>query len=197
MWQNPSIMPLSHALTSPGRRAAEPTASITREISEADLAFLAATERNVQPISIKRLSERHHQLARVLAGGEKPGVAAIICGYEPSRVSILQQSPAFKELIEFYRDIRDREFQSTFEILGGLARDAVSELASRLEEEPEKIGTGTLMELAKLSLDRSGTGPTSTQKTFNVNLNLSDRINEARERAKRAARGEIMIEAAE
>ena len=190
------------SITSPGRAASRIESSIKRELREEDLLLLASAA-PIAALPIKKLSERHHRLARLLAAGEKPGVAGIICGYEPSRVSILQASPAFRELMEFYRDLKDREFAGTFEQLAGLGSDAVGLLRERLEEqinptdETIPIGVGALLEIAKMSLDRSGLGPTSTQKNLNVNINFASRLDEARRRARSTALGIIDAEVIE
>jgi hypothetical protein len=169
----------------PGRRAVETTAVFVREIRPADLALLASGT-SIKPISVKKLTERHHGLARLLASGVSPGEAAIIMGYEGSRVSILQGDPAFEELIEFYRDKVDLEFSAVMGQIAGLSKDLILELRDRLEDDPEKFSIGQIRELLGLTLDRSGFGPTHKQVT-DVNINLSSRLDMARERA-RAAR---------
>ena len=61
----------------------------------------SATEGGESLSLIKRLTHRHHNLARTLASGVKPGDAAIMCGYSPCRGFILQTTPAFNRLGHF------------------------------------------------------------------------------------------------
>src|SRR5690348_6944168 len=95
-------------LRTAGRAAKAVSASVIRELDETDLALLA-DEKGSKAAPLKRISERHHALARCLASGMAPGNAAITCGYAPSRVSILLDDPAFQELLAFYRaDVNEK-----------------------------------------------------------------------------------------
>lgn len=180
------------SLTGPGRRPAPVQAHVERDLTEADLALLAQGG-SIEAPPLKRLTERHHGLARLLASGVKEGVAGALLGYSGSRVSILKSSPAFRELLELYRSEQDAVFLSTAEQLAGLSKDAILLLRERLEDEPEKLTTGALMELVKLTADRTGFGPKSTQDV-NVNVNLADRLEAARARARQALlpQGEVI-----
>jgi len=154
-----------------------------RELDEGDVALLA-DERGVKAPALKRLSERHHALARCLASGMEPGDAAITCGYVTSRVSILQADPAFQELLAFYRQSVDTKYLDMHGVLAGLSLDAAMELRERLETdieaEEKKVSVGQLIELTKLGADRTGFGPQSSQ--VNVNVDLAGRLQAARER---------------
>ena len=179
------------SLTRPGRKAAVFTAETARELAPADLALLAT--RSVQAPEIKKLTERHHMVARALASGLKPGEVAIATGYDGARISILQASPAFRELVAFYSDAKDQVFAETMGQLAGLAKDAVMELRDRLEEKPEEFSNGMLLEISTKMLDRSGHGPSSTSQNLNVNVVLGSRLEAARQRARNVALGIIDI----
>ena len=169
-------------------------AEVVRELNVADVALLQS-ERGIKPQPLARLRERHHALARNLASGMAPGVAAAICGYELSRVSILQGDPTFRELVEFYREDVNRTYAQVHETLSGLAVDAAIIIRERMEDEPEKIPTSMLAELVKMGADRTGNGPSSKQEV-NVNFNLANRLEEARKRiAQRSTQPIIEIEA--
>ncbi len=164
-----------------GRAPVHLTAELVREIIPADLELLAAEKGSKTP-ALKRLSDRHHALARALASGlYSPGEAALMTGYDPSRVSILQGDPTFQELLAFYRAEKDRAFSTTQDKLASVAGSALDEIQTRLEDEPEKLSVGQLIQLAALGADRTGNGPTSTQ-TLNVNDNTAQRLKVARER---------------
>lgn len=146
-----------------------------------DLAQLAE-EKGSETTALKRLSDRHHALARNLASGMEPGEAAIISGYVLSRVSILQSDPAFKELVAFYRADVTFQYRDLHQRLSGLALDAAEELANRLEEEPEKVSLGQLLEITKMGADRTGFGPQTSSTNVNINVDLAGRLQRARER---------------
>lgn len=161
-------------------RAAKPiVAAVVRELDRADM-LLLASEKGSKPSAVKRITERHHALARNLASGMSEGEAAVFCGYTISRVSILKSDPAFRELLEFYREDAQRPYRDLHVRLSGLATDAAEELSNRLEEEPEKITVGQLVELTKMGADRTGFGPQATN--LNVHVDLAGRLEAARKR---------------
>lgn len=167
-----------------GRAAKPVTASVVRELDAADLTLLQEEKGSSAP-ALKRLSERHHALARNLASGMSPSEAAITCGYSTSRVSILQDDPAFQELLAFYRADVEHQYRDLHTRLSGLALDAADELAARLEEDPESVSIGQLMEITKMGADRTGFGPQSSSTNLNVNVDLASRLQAARERVAR------------
>jgi hypothetical protein len=154
-----------------------------RELDDVDVALLGE-EKGSKAAPLKRLSERHHALARCLASGMAPGDAAVTCGYVSSRVSILQADPAFQELLHFYRQNVETKYLDMHGILAGLSADAAMELRERLEADiqadEKTMSTGQLIELTKLGADRTGFGPQSSQ--VNVNVDLAGRLQAARER---------------
>lgn len=169
-----------------GRARADVAAVQVRELEEADLHALATTERATKAPPLKRLAERHHALARCLASGMEPGNAAIVCGYDRSRVSILQADPAFKELVTFYAADVQEKYMDLHGVLAGLSLDAAMELRERLEADMQaddkSISVGQLMELTKLGADRTGFGPSST--SLNVNVDMAGRLEAARKRVR-------------
>lgn len=159
------------------------SATVVRELDEADLVMLGEEKGSKAP-ALKRLSERHHALARCLSQGMAPGDAAITCGYVASRVSVLQADPAFQELLAFYRQDVNMKYLDMHGVLAGLSLDAAMELRERLETDAQadekKISVGQLVELTKLGADRTGYGPQSSQ--VNVNVDLAGRLEAARKR---------------
>jgi hypothetical protein len=67
-----------------------------------------------------------------------------------------------------------------YEKLAGMSSEAADLLRERMEEFPEEIADGTLLDMVKIGADRSGHGPQSTN--VNVNVNIADRLNAARKR---------------
>lgn len=174
-----------------GRAARPLVAEVVRELEVVDLRALGV-EKGSEPSALKRLSERHHALARNLASGMEAGEAGLVAGYVASRVSILQNDPAFKELVEFYRRDVTAQYRDLHQKLAGLALDAAEELGERLESEPEKVSIGQLMEITKMGADRTGFGPQSSQTNVNVNVDLATRLQAARQRV--ASRPSITVE---
>jgi len=165
-----------------GRAETSVTADVVGELTVADVE-LTLVEKGSAPAPLKRIGERHHALAKLLASGVKPGVAAVTVGLTPSRVSILQGDPTFIELIEFYRENVDAMYADLHTMLVGMSADAAEEIRRRLEEEPEKISFAALKDIVTLAADRTGHGPQSSQNV-NVNINIADRLEAARKRMK-------------
>lgn len=155
-----------------------------RDLSEADLQAAHAMTGPRKPLGpMKRITDRHHALARALASGMPKFEAALVCGYETARITQLLEDPAFKELLNFYREEKDRAFRSVQDKLAGIASDALDEIQTRIEDEPEALSMTQLMALVQLAADRTGNGPQSTQNV-NVNSGVADRLAAARERVK-------------
>jgi hypothetical protein len=163
-----------------GRPAAQLDFAEVGPLSDADIAALQLS-RGVQAPPLKRLSQRHHSLARNLAAGMPVGEAAIICGYDISRVSILQGDPTFQELLKFYSLQVDAQYANLHESLSALSVDAAEELRTRLEENPDDLSTGALIDIVKMSADRTGMGP-QTKSEVSVVVGMADRLRLARER---------------
>lgn len=157
---------------------------ILRQIEERDLARLQDAK-SPAPAHHKRISQRHHYLARCIATGMKIHEAAIATGYQPTTVSLLQRDPSFQELVEFYGSKVDDKMLDLAERLQRLSADALDLLQDRLENEPEKLTAAGLLEIAKMGADRTGYGPSSTNVNFNGNA-LADRLADARKRVEAA-----------
>lgn len=153
---------IEHLAVGRGRPRKKLDFEVVREINEADLALISQVPVQSAATGLKKLSDRHHSLARLLASGTPEGEAALITGYDPSRVSILKANPAFGELIEVYRKEVDFEFSTTLQHMAGLSRDAILELRDRMEEDPEKFTNQELRALVSDLTDRvsrdEGTG---------------------------------------
>lgn len=159
------------------------TASFGRELDSADMALLASGARveRSSPPALQRLRARHHALAKALAEGMRPGIAAATYGYSVSRVSILSADPAFRELVEHYRVQVDHDYRRVHDRLADLSVEAMDELEHRLEESPEKVSVTQLLKLVELTADRTGFGPKSNTDV-NVTVGFGDRLREARKR---------------
>lgn len=151
-----------------------------RDLSLDDLASARGKKVGSVTPSIARIRDSHHALARLIAEGRKDVEISRITGYSPSRISILKNDPAFSNLIEYYKKNISDTFVTVHERFASLSRDAAEELQARLDETPEAFDNEELMELAKLTADRTGFGPKSTN--VNINIGLSERLEAARKR---------------
>lgn len=109
-----------------------------------------------------KIRNSHHQLARLLASGVKQSHCSQILGYAPSRISILQNDPAFADLLEFYSARTDEVHLDLVKRLHNLSADAMEVIHERVLEAPEEITVANLLEIVKMGADRSGAGPKST-----------------------------------
>lgn len=163
-----------------GRAKSKLTFDVARDIDASDVETLNA-ERSVTAPAIKKLREKHHSLARMLVSGMSVGDAGVITGYSPSRVSILQADPSFKELLRFYSDkAKERHFDLAGAI-ADLGTDTLEIIGDRLEEDPDQFTVAQLTDLTKMALDRSGFGP-STKAEVSVKVGMADRFEAARKR---------------
>lgn len=180
-----------------GKQSIEFTAEFSRELTVEDLKQPVVGVQTPQPLN--KLRDSHHALARTLATGISEHEASLVTGYSASRISILKNDPQFQQLMEFYRqsgtelavDMRSRMFN--------LGIDAIEELHDRLHTRPDDMSSALLKDIAKDMADRTGHAPKATpsgNNTVNINVNLTDRMNEARARvdAMREARRRKVID---
>lgn len=153
-----------------------------RELTPHDLRRLEEP-RGVVASPLKRLTQRHHALARLIAEGVTVQAAAAILGMDPGRISVLKSDPSFAELVQFYQGDVTQRYLDKHEVLGNISMDAALELQERLEdpERRQKIADITLVKIVEMGADRTGMGPTVKQEV-NVNVNLAQRMKEARKR---------------
>lgn len=136
--------------------------SVVREIEEADLELLASSSRGVVAPDLQRITARHHTLARLLMSGTPEGEAALIAGYDVSRVSILKKDPTFQQLMNLYaKEVQDK-FASNLDQMAGLSMDALAELRSRIEKSPEDFTARELMTIVTDIGDRASAGEENT-----------------------------------
>lgn len=142
-------------LAGPGRLPMRLEVEYVRDMNEADLEIMATVPAGSKPIAVKRLTDRHHALARLLAAGTPEGEAAMILNYDLSRVSILKNSPAFQELVALYRSEVNREFASVLDHMAGISRDALVILRDRMEDNEDRFSNNELMKIATDFTDRT------------------------------------------
>jgi hypothetical protein len=172
-----------------GRAVKELFPVVVRELTATDLGLLS-TERGIQkPIAnLKRLSERHKNVARLVARGYTNCQVALMTGYTEATVSNLKHDPAFQELQSIYSREVDIDFATADEKLVGIFHDSMDQLRDKLdasaeeEDEKEKLSVSQLLEISKFAADRSGHGPQTKSTNVNVNVGIAERLTAARQR---------------
>lgn len=146
-------------------------AGVVRELTETEVLVEAPS----RAPTLTRLRDSHHQVARLVAAGLRPAQIATQTGYALSRLSILQNDPAFLELVEFYRVSKDEAAiaaEARFLMIGLDAAQAWHEdLMDGLIVDPTEKREG-----AKTFLDRAGYAPVQRSLNKNVNLNIAQRM---------------------
>lgn len=172
-----------------GRASKAIEASVVRALAPSDLALLAS-ERGTVSRPIARLRDRHHSLARCLARGMTNAEAAIITGYDPSRISVIKGDPSFKELLEYYRAEENQALADFTQRATDLTLTAMDALQEALEDEENPMPASMVLEVAKFAADRTGHAPVTKSLNVNVNADLGNRLDAARKRL----RGSDVIE---
>lgn len=163
------------------------------EVTESDIALLAGS-RGIETPSVKKLRDRHHALAKCLAGGMSEAEASLVTGYDPSRISILKKDPAFKQLLAEYGKVRDGCFADFQERAGVVSLEYLNILADLAEDNPESVSPMFALEVVKTLADRTGHAPVAKSVQVNATVDLTERLARARQRV---IEGKKLPEAAE
>lgn len=117
------------------------------------------------PSDLKKIREKHHHVARLVADGMSQRLVAQVCGFTESYLSILLNNPAMVELVELYRIQAGAQVKLATEKLKSVGLKALEKLDERLDR--DELDNNELISASKLGLDRGGLGPQS--KVHNVN----------------------------
>lgn len=130
----------------------------------------------------KRLRDPHHNLARLIAAGNRD--AHILAGYSYGRMAQLQKDPTFLNLVEHYRGVVNETFKDNrdeyHELLFSNQVKAERQIAEKLEaadEEGELLPTRDLIAIARDGADRTGYG--KKQTNLNVNVDFAAQLERA------------------
>ena len=152
------------AMLGSGRKPKALVATYLRDLDTEDL-WRESDSTQHATTQVKTLRDRHHRLARAIALG-KDSVTKIAkaLGYSNSRIGTLMHDPAFFELVETYRTEIMDEFRTSVHRLEDMMTESSDILLDRLEQEPDSFTNTQLLDVVKTSADRTGSGPSSTQK---------------------------------
>jgi hypothetical protein len=143
------------------------------------------------PKSLKKLREKHHSVARLIAAGLEQRTVATLSGYTEGYLSILLNNPAMEELVSFYRMAAGNAAQVIGERLRSVGLKALEHLDDKIEG--GELNANELIQATKLGLDRSGHGPSSTtRKVDEQHIIDHARILELNEKAREGSRGYIV-----
>lgn len=143
-----------------------------RELVETDLRALNTPNRASAPKGIAKLRAAHHSLARCLATGMQYAQAALVTGYSYQRIAMLNADPAFQQLVADYREEAKSWCADFGARMSDLGLDFCQLLQERLEDEPEKFSTSTILDAIKIFADRTGHGPGVELKVATVDSTI-------------------------
>ena len=147
-------------------------AEIGRSLGLEDKALMSATRLGSTTPKLKKIRAVHHAAARLMATGMKNAEVSMNVGLCVSRLSILQNDPAFADLITHYTEAEKERFASVQDRMAMLGMVASEELTERILEAPEEMTSKDLTEVMKISLDRGGYAPITKSETKSTHLVL-------------------------
>lgn len=139
-----------------GRRSTQVEYVVLRELNARDYDLLQNPPKlGATTPEVQRMTNRHHSLARLLAEGRSGVECSAITGHSNSRISILQDDPAFAELIAFYKSQLGVVYLSVHERLAALGISCMEELQARIEDNPGEFTARELREIMETAFNKS------------------------------------------
>lgn len=132
-------------------------------------------------VSLKRLRDSHHAVAKMYARGLTDSQVSLQTGYALSRLSVLKHDKSFQELMEFYRRDSNEVSQSIEDKMLMMFGDFLQATHEDLLDD-EEIPFVQKLEAVKLLADRTGFAPVQRSITKNLNVNIGERLDAARKR---------------
>jgi len=131
----------------------------------------------------------HHQIAWLVAQGERNYAISAATGYTESRISILKADPSFQELVAGYAkevaEIRRDSYAEAAAKMHAIHMDTLDEIHARTLDAPELIQHRDLLDQARQMADRTGFGPMTKSASVNMNLDIAGQLAEGRARGDR------------
>lgn len=126
--------------------------------------------------TVKRLRERHHIVAKLIAAGVEITRVSELTGWSTNQLRLLvEQTPAFQELIVYYQRKEHEEearltaaLQEYSALMKRNQLRAEQLLADKLDEEGDELSPSVLSKVSMDRADRTGYG----RQSMNVNVNL-------------------------
>lgn len=134
---------------------------------------------------LQHMWERQKEIARLLVAGKTQKEIGDMLKISQTRMSIICNSPIFKDHVDELSRRRDIEAVDVQETIERASQDAVQFLHRVLRGEVDQASTNTKVKVAQDFLDRGGYGKTSIQRNENVNITLNaSKIEELKQRRK-------------
>lgn len=138
---------------------------------------------------VARIRERHHAIARMVAAGVPDERICKVTGITPTTLDLLRdQTPAFIELIEWYRPKSESQRLVIEEFTDLMESNMIASaflIRDRLLEEPDKVSISEALRIQADGADRLGYSKHSVN--LNVNLTLAERLDSMRRRTQAPA----------
>lgn len=189
------------ALTRGGAiRASVPTTlTFARELRPSDFQKEMSARQRVSPEErqarnyprLRKIRTIHHQAAYMLASGAPPMQVARSLGFSASRVSVLQQDPAFRSLMETYKSAIIKDTLDVKSRALALSTLAMEELQDRLLDSPEELNPRLLLDIASQTLDRAGYSPAASREGQASNLLTEDQMEALKREVVSEAKGQV------
>ena len=129
-----------------------------------------------------RLNERHRAIARAWIAGKTPEQLAQEFKISKTYLWKLRKDPRMVEYMEHLSSRVENEFATFHERMGSFSEAIITELRERFEKTPEQFSNSFLKDLMEAFADRTGFGPSSKTTNVNVNVDLAQRLEQARRR---------------
>lgn len=140
------------------RQPAEPIVGAIRPLDLGDVLGLS-DQPTTAPPPVAALRAVHHQVARLVASGTKHVEIAAIVGWSVSRISIMLNDPAFRELVQHYKERESELYLDVRARMLALGLDAAATLHERIIDNPDVVSDRTLLEVMAQTMDRAGHAP--------------------------------------
>jgi hypothetical protein len=129
---------------------------------------------------------RHHRVAQLLATGMSDTDAGRLVGYTSKTVATLRADPTFAELVTHYvnqlNEATVASFTDFVQSAHDLSIEAMNLLRDKLEEKPDSFSPSLLLEVIKVTADRSGNGAQTKSTQVNINVGIGERMRSAKQR---------------
>lgn len=168
------------------RRFAQPKVIAVRAMVPSDLQYLR--ERSYRT-RIRKLSESHHNMARLLAAGLTNREVAARLGYTESRICVLKADPSVAELIRSYQADIHASWREHVDSMHEMAvhnmiaaERMIGEKLETAEETGELPPMRDLLSITADRMDRFGYGKHNT--STNINVGFAGKLEAAISKAK-------------
>lgn len=169
------------------RKPAEPEILEVRPLLTSDLSVLKS---RATRDPIKRIRDRHHHVAWLIALGKPHTEIAAELRINPARISLYLRDPAFIEIVDRKRAEIAESRRDQVDALTAKSTEAMhlaeDEVINRLKTNADNIHIRDLNRITTDRMDRFGYGKHTTSRNENLNLNFAAKLESAIARSRKA-----------